>query len=622
MNYKENEIIHIDNHIDYTLLRTELYYGSTFLNKSLISIFENNKIIQKEVDFVPALIKFVCEIIDNSIDENIRCHGDYANKIDVIIEDNKYVIIEDNGRGIPTKLGTNNVPMFVTALTNVQAGSNFKDDKDNSNKGTYGVGGATAFILSTEGYCEVRCIDNTLGYLKTYNNTRNISFEVLDLKNKKYGTKIKLLPDYSRFEVDNFDNIHQNIIYTYLINQSICYPKIQFTFNGVKIKANSFDDYIKFYSDEAVKFYSDDIIDIAIYPSNEFNFTYFINGLNVCDGGDALNYIIDRINSGFKNSLSKKFSKVTNSHFKNRLGYIVVYKNRKDLKWSSQTKTKCNNSYTKLESPTINWDLITKKIVKETNLIEPVLELFKIQEEFENRKSLENLVKPVKKIRIDKYKPAIIENKYLVVSEGNSAGASILAGTGRDYFGAYPLKGKPLNCLKASIQQIKKNQELKDLLEIMGIDLGKDLSQLKTTYEYLLCAADADLDGFSIITLTMSFFMKYYPEFIQQGRFKVLQTPVIIIYKSGKPFKYFLNLESYNAFCENDKSKYDVKYKKGLASITEQEFEWLFSNGIEPFIETLVWCEETLLRYEDWMGDVVDKRKEYLQDKSFDIFNI
>lgn len=621
MQYKDNEIIHIDNHIDYTLLRTELYYGSTFLNKSNISIFEDNKIIQKEVEFVPALIKFVCELIDNSIDENIRCLGDYANKIDVII-DGKNIIVNDNGRGIPTKLGTNNVPMFVTALTNVQAGSNFTNDKENSNKGTYGVGGATAFILSTEGQCEVNCLDGTVGKLTTSNNTRNIDFSVKESKSKEHGTKIKLLPDYSKFEVDSFDLIHQNIIHTYLINQSICYPNIKFTFNGEKIKANLFKDYIKFYSDDSVEFYSDEVVDIAVYPSNEFNYIYFINGLNVCDGGDALNYIIDRINNGFRSSLAKKFSKVTNSHFKNRLGYIVIYKNRKDLKWSSQTKTKCNNSYTKLESPTINWEAITKKIIKETNIIEPVLELFKIQEEFENRKSLENLVKPVKKIRIEKYKPAINENKYLLISEGVSAGASILAGTGRDCFGAYPLKGKPLNCLKASIQQIKKNQELKDLLEIMGIDLGKDLSQLKTTYEYLLCAADADLDGFSIITLTMSFFMKYYPEFIQQGRFKVLQTPVIIIYKSGKPFKYFLNLESYNTFSEEDKGKYDVKYKKGLASITEQEFEWLFTNGVEPFIETLVWCEETMQRYEDWMGDVVDKRKEYLQDKSFNIFNI
>jgi len=604
------------NHI---LKRPSMYIGAMNEVTRIEKLIENSQIITKEVSYIPAFMKIINEIIDNTVDVFIKSKGKYAKHVDVEIT-NYTISVTDDGNGITVTQTEDGIYIPKLCFGYAKAGSNFDDEEDKVNIGTNGVGSYATNCFSTSFVVET--CDGKNRYTGIWSKNAEFFEEKIETSDTKHtGTKVEFNPDLERFGLEHITEVYYQLVEQRLITLSIIYG-MEFTLNGKKITFTR-KNFISLFG-EVNEVYEEEKFFIALTPSQDDDFTCFtaINGLNMKDG-NHVDYVMNLIVSEIKDKLPKKYKNIKNGDIKNKLNLIFFGKDFPLLVFDSQTKESLKNSAKEISTYLGNdWKVLIKSILSNKDIIKNITEYYDLKVEFENRKSLENLVKPVKKIRIEKYKPAIIENTYLLVSEGNSAGASILAGTGRDYFGAYPLKGKPLNCLKASIQQIKKNQELKDLLEIMGIDLGKDLSQLKTTYEYLLCAADADLDGFSIITLTMSFFMKYYPEFIQQGRFKVLQTPVIIIYKSGKPFKYFLNLESYNAFCENDKSKYDVKYKKGLASITEQEFEWLFSNGIEPFIETLVWCEETLLRYEDWMGDVVDKRKEYLQDKSFDIFNI
>jgi DNA topoisomerase II len=40
---------------------------------------------------------------------------------------------------------------------------------------------------------------------------------------------------------------------------------------------------------------------------------------------------------------------------------------------------------------------------------------------------------------------------------------------GRDYFGVFPLKGKPLNVREAAHAQIMKNEEVQNIVKIMGL---------------------------------------------------------------------------------------------------------------------------------------------------------
>ena len=63
----------------------------------------------------------------------------------------------------------------------------------------------------------------------------------------------------------------------------------------------------------------------------------------------------------------------------------------------------------------------------------------------------------------------------LIITEGDSAKSLAVAGfevVGRDYYGAFPLKGKLLNVRTASLKQIFENKEIQELCKITGLDIN------------------------------------------------------------------------------------------------------------------------------------------------------
>ena len=55
-----------------------------------------------------------------------------------------------------------------------------------------------------------------------------------------------------------------------------------------------------------------------------------------------------------------------------------------------------------------------------------------------------------------------------------------LSVVGRDYFGAFPLKGKLLNVRDASNKKILENKEIQHILRILGLQVGsKDYSKMR-----------------------------------------------------------------------------------------------------------------------------------------------
>ena len=56
------------------------------------------------------------------------------------------------------------------------------------------------------------------------------------------------------------------------------------------------------------------------------------------------------------------------------------------------------------------------------------------------------------------------------------AGLSVV---GRDYYGVYPLRGKPLNARDAPTKQLLANRELQDLVAALGLDYTKDYESVR-----------------------------------------------------------------------------------------------------------------------------------------------
>lgn len=620
--YKENIIIKLSER-EHILKRPGQYIGSIDEIRSEEFIINNNKIEKKEIHYIPALVKIINEILDNSIDEAIRTNYEFANKIDIHITD-KFVDIKDNGRGIPiTKVdGTNKYGPDV-AFCEARSGSNFKDD-GRQTIGMNGVGSMCVNVFSK--LFKVDTADGKKKFILICKNNLESADHSITTSSKQY-THVYFEPDLKRFNLKTINDVHKDIIKQRLYYLSVCHPEIKFTFNGCIVKFKHGKDLVKHFSDVYEIIEKDDYF-ISVIPSqtDDFSFFTYVNGLYVKNGGNHIDYITTEVVGRLRDKLSKRHKGILPGDIKNKIQIIMFMNHFPDMKFSSQTKEELTNSfssikdYLKLDNEEL--DKFIDKIYKNKILIDDITETFRVKEELKKQKELKEMSKTNKKLNIDKYIPPAKKNKYLVLSEGDSAVSSIMKVLGRDDFGYFALRGKVLNVYNASTSKIKENRELYHITQILNLDLTNKETDMD--YENVLIATDADLDGILIRGLVLTFFDKFAPKLIKEKRIKVLSTPMITAVKKDKIEEYFMSFEDYLAFQKKNKG-YDYNYYKGLGSWKgKEDLGYLIDkHGLDKFIEAFEHdsgCEDIL---KNWMSSAEsDERKAYLRNKEFNIFKI
>ena len=138
----------------------------------------------------------------------------------------------------------------------------------------------------------------------------------------------------------------------------------------------------------------------------------------------------------------------------------------------------------------------------------------------------------------------------------------------------FPLKGKPLNVRDATHTQIIKNQEIKNLIDIMGLKFGTtyDKTNIKNLrYGHLMIMADQDHDGSHIKGLIINFIHHFWPTLLDvPGFLQQFITPIVKCTK-GKEIETFFTLPEYEEWKEstgNDAKGWSTKYYKGLGKIS------------------------------------------------------
>jgi DNA topoisomerase-2 len=175
----------------------------------------------------------------------------------------------------------------------------------------------------------------------------------------------------------------------------------------------------------------------------------------------------------------------------------------------------------------------------------------------------------------------------LIITEGDSAKSLAMSGlsiVGRDYYGVYPLKGKPLNVRDATHAQVMKNEEIKNIIDILGLKHGKEYNEeniKELRYGHLMIMADQDHDGSHIKGLVINFLHHFWPSLLDvPGFLQQFITPIVKVTK-GKNSRTFFTLPEYEAWKEstgNDGKGYKIKYYKGLGTSTAAEAKEYFSN--------------------------------------------
>lgn len=618
------------------LQRPTMWIGAVDKTKQNMFVLSEDKVEHKEVEYVAAFRKIIDEILDNSLDALIA-HRNSSGTIKVKMDDEK-ISIEDDGPGIPvikkklSELEEKNLPeeeakqiknsyLPQLAWTRLFSGSNFQDGENKTTIGAHGVGSTATVIFSTK-FIGKTDDGKKSCTVKALNNMEKVSCSVGETS-KKSGTIVEFWPDLKRFKLDKVETVYQDIMRQRLLCLAITFPKIKFYFNGKRIDNNE-KKFMKLFSEDIVTVSFDKGF-ISVYPneSDEFNFFTYVNGMHMGRGGSHVDFISWQIVNPIREKLVKKYKSIKPADIRNRLSLVVFMRDFPNPKFDSQTKETLTNAVGEISSylnNSIDFEKFAKILLKTDAIINPIIDMFKLKEELKAKQEL----KKVKKIKVksDKYMSPIGEQKYLALCEGASAMSGISSCLGRNGIGYYAMRGLPLNAYNSSMQKIVANAELKDIINILNLDISKSNENKTIDFNKILITTDADADGAHITSMLIGWFKRFASNLFNEGKICKLITPNIILEDNkGKIVKYFMNLTDFKKWeLANKNSKYKIVYLKGLGSWDrEQLIDLIDTHGLDNFILEYQLDNEGEVYIDDWLGTDPEKRKKYLREYTFDI---
>lgn len=627
-----NNNIKILSDKDHVLQRPATYIGSMSLEAFEGFIFnrELQKFEYKQYQKIQAFEKIINEILDNAIDEALRTDFKKANVIEVNTDGN-YISVKDNGRGVPiAKIiddKGNKISQLEAAFTRARAGSNFSDDNRNT-IGLNGLGSFCTSVFSKEFKVEVKSQDGT-GSLICRDN---LSYHKCKVKlNKNTGktyTEVTFIPDYERFGLTCFDENHQNLLFTRLINLSVCYQKIKFKYNGQVLYKIKPETYLTYFGNNFEQISDNDKYIIGILPNDTDNFIHssYVNGLNIKDGGNHIDFILNELISRLRNNKVFKKYDITPGDIRNKIQLICIMRSFPNMQFNSQTKEKLTNSFAEIREyfKDIDFDRFVNKLVKNEKITEPIIINYKIKKQVKDQLALKNSVKLEKNFKCDKYLPATKIKKRLFITEGDSASGGLTPSLGREENSFFSTRGVPLNAYTATAKELANNEELTNIIKVLNLDINNKENSI--SHDCIVLAEDADCDGSHIRGLYLGFFIKYARHLFEEHKIKYLKTPIAAILEKRNIVKYWFTLSDMNNYLSKHsiKNNQTLKYFKGLGSWRSDLLSNLINNngGIENFLEEFEISEDSEKLLIDWIGESkenVQSRKEYLKDYQLDI---
>lgn len=591
--------------ISHVLLRPGMWVGSTKTKDEEMFVFgDDSKFFKRMVSMNPGFVKLFDEIISNAADEHRR--NSKLNLIEVFADhETGRITVKDNG-GIPVVMHKEHnqwVPEMI--FSNLKAGSNFSDDEQRLVAGTNGVGATLTNIFSSE--FTIKTCDGKQSFSQTFTgNMRNREDPIIKKGDKGY-TEISYIPDFPRFDMEGLDDDHIELLRKRCADLSACNPLLKVEFNGEKFSFNSFAGYCRLYTND-IFYEGSERWRIALGVSNgSMQQVSFVNGCETKDGGTHVDFITNQIVEAVRTRLKKKHKiDLRPGEIKNHL-FVFVSADIVNSSFSSQTKEKLITDPRDFGS---KHELSDKflKIVCESEMIQRILDWAQQKNLAEERKAIRELNKQLSKEKVAKLIDAKSRDRSLCtlsLFEGLSAVSAFRKFRDPQIHAAYSLRGKFLNVSEHPPSKIIQNQEVKDLLNAIGLRLGESPKDLR--YGKILIYSDADPDGDSIACLLTNFFGRFWPELLQQEKLCRVQTPLVVA-KNKKEEKFFYTNDDFREWESKTKNlkDWDISYKKGLASLQDEEYKEIIQS---PRFFTLLPGSNLKQSLDDWFGSDPAVRK-------------
>ena len=623
--------------MEHILKRPGMYIGGVDKIDENIFVFDNNKIIEREISFSPGIYKIFDEIIVNAYDQTIR--DKTVSKIMVSINKDKNLItIENDGRGIDVVIHPKH-KIYVPELIfgNLLTSTSFSDKKGEYDKvtgGIHGLGAKLTAIFSTYFKVEIGDAVNKKMFKQTFKKNLSIkSKPIVSNYNKDNGyVKISFQPDLKYFKYDKLDNNLINLFIRRVYDLCALTP-VKIYLNKTRLDIKNFENYVKLYYENQDTIILSDICSdrwkfIISNPiiNSDTKFMSFVNGIYTNKGGKHVEYIQKKIIKGLKDKIYKKFKKIIPDQFIKNNIFLFLVCSINEPTFSSQSKDELMTPVNKFGSECTISDNFIKKIYDKLNFDNKVKEYITITEKQDLSKlqvKKKSIIGKINKLNDANYAGTSKSNLCtLILTEGDSAKAMAISGLSvinkaNNYYGIFPLKGKLLNVREASHKQILKNEEFINIRKIIGLQIGQKytIDNIKNLrYRHVVLMMDADVDGSHIKGLFINIIDHYWPELLKiEGFLKIFITPAIKTSKNNK-INSFYSLKDYKEWIkQNNEKGWKIKYYKGLGTNTGFEAKEYFKN-LDKNIISLYWTDKDNQAIKlAFDKNLVDDRKKWLQ---------
>lgn len=595
--------------LEHILLRPDTYIGSTEPLTQAMFVLDSaaERIVQREITYTPGLYKIFDEIVVNAADNKQRDPN--MDRMEVKIDPEEGTIsVLNNGKGIPVVMHKEH-GCFVPTLIfgHLLTGSNFDDNEKKTTGGRNGYGAKLANIFSKEFIVE--CVDANEGlkFVQVFRNNMHTAEEpkvkACSASEQKKGdyTKITFKPDLERFNMTRLDEDTVGLLAkrAYDIAGSMANrdgKKLSVSLNGKKLPVKDFKSYLALFdgiTPPAAYEKVGERWEVGVSMSDgSFQQISFVNAIATTKGGGHVNYIADQVAKGLAAAVKKKNkggTEIKPNQIKNHLS-VFVNCLVENPTFDSQTKENLTTRPTAFGTEGKLSEKFLKQVEK-SGVIDAIMSYAKFkQNQALKRKGGTKKTRLTGITKLDDANfagTAKSKDCTLIITEGDSAKSLAVSGlsvVGRDYYGVFPLKGKPLNVRDATHAQIMKNEEIMNVVEIMGLKFGTtytDENIKSLRYGHLMIMADQDHDGSHIKGLIINFIHHFWPSLLDIPDF-LLQfiTPIVKCTKAKKTHTFF-TLPEYEEWKEstgNDAKGWTIKYYKGLGTSTSSEAKEYFSN--------------------------------------------